>query len=213
MNPEEKIEKLQYYMDLQEEQLADSISSLNASQNMKKKEIVRKYGKIKEKAKLQTDEEKKRIQFIRANANKLINKIERPLYHRQVSLDAMPVTRTDVPLETLLKKLEFEISRFETSILPQRLRNVTDAVNSHLHADYGQTQVNTISNLYQSIITASTAKIRELDGELSTKYAVFDERKNNELQDIDIKTAIEIERRVDAHIKKLQQYITTGINH
>lgn len=186
------------------EDLAEDLSELYHRRSL----IEEKYSTKKIDAEERCRNQRESIKSICEQAKELIDGIHRKLYKKQKRLVDVEQDDSETP-EKLLTELQGAIGKFEKTNLPYGLRQFFDSVSLLFNSNYGQAEVDRITQLYQSLVLLqeSGGLEKRLDDELMS----YEEAKLKEIYSIDRTMNSIVDERVDDYIYSLQQMIFANV--
>ena len=111
--------------------------------------------------------------------------------------------------EKMLIELQSAIGKFEKTNLPYGLRQFFDSVSLLFNSNYGQAEVDRITQLYQSLVLLQESG--ELEKRLDDELTSYEEAKLKEIYSIDRTMNSIVDERVDDYIYSLQQMIFANV--
>lgn len=184
--------------------LAEDLSELYHRRSL----IEEKYSLKKIDAEKRFRSQRERIKSICEQSKILIDGIHRKLYKKQKRLVAVEQNDSETP-EKMLIELQSAIGKFEKTNLPYGLRQFFDSVSLLFNSNYGQAEVDRITQLYQSLVLLQESG--ELEKRLDDELTSYEEAKLKEIYSIDRTMNSIVDERVDDYIYSLQQMIFANV--
>lgn len=184
--------------------LAEDLSKLYQKRSL----IEEKYSVKKIDAEERYRSQQESIKSICEQAKMLINGIRRKLYKRQKRLVAVEQDDSVTPEKKLIE-LQEAIGKFEKTNLPFGLRQFFDSISLLFNSNYGQAEVDRITQLYQSLVLLQESG--ELEKRLDDELTSYEEAKLKEIYSIDRTMNSIVDERVDDYIYSLQQMIFANV--
>lgn len=170
--------------------------------------IEKKYSARKIDAEKRFRSQRESIKSICEQAKELIDGIHRKLYKKQKRLVDVEQDDSEPP-EKLLTELQGAIGKFEKTNLPYGLRQFFDSVSLLFNSNYGQAEVDRITQLYQSLVLLQESG--ELEKRLDDELTSYEEAKLKKIYSIDRTMNSIVDERVDDYIYSLQQMIFANV--
>ena len=207
MDVETKIIEIESYMMRTETQLQVDLHNDLCELNSRRIAIEEKYDLLKQETIEQFRDEKEKVQRLCEQAKTLVEGIRRKLFKKQHRSVTSAQDASIQEPEYVLADLQREIDKFETSSLPYGIRQLFDSVSLFFNSNYGQTEVDKIIRLYQSMVQIQ--ENGELDKKLNDELSKLEQAQLREIYSIDRTMASIIEERVDGYIFALNKMIFT----
>ena len=184
--------------------LAEDLSELYHRRSL----IEEKYYTKKIYAEERFRSQRESINLICEQAKMLIDGIHRKLYKKQKRAVAVEQDDLETP-EKMLTELQGAIGKFEKTNLPYGLRQFFDSVSLLFNSNYGQAEVDRITQLYQSLVLLQESG--ELEKRLDDELTSYEEAKLKAIYSIDRTMNSIVDERVDDYIYLLQQMIFANV--
>jgi hypothetical protein len=170
-----------------------------------KEKIYSKYRHLELEVTARYERDKAAIDALCDQASTLVDGIRRRLFTRQRRQLRTAVTENDP--EQALARLRTEIGSFETTILPLGLRQLVDSITLLFNSNYGQTEVDRIVGLYNSVLQVkdSDALEKSRDAEILR----LKEECAKRIRSLENATVSSLDGKVDVYISELEKKIFT----